>query len=183
MPSNTLPIDPLIQLVIDLLNKTGPTELRGRYINGDVSDAKAPELPLCYIAKDRYNRPASKQHGRLSTWPSLWLQLFTTGHRTLNKSYDMAAGFPKLYDMVEGRNADLSLKERTLFYQLRKAQQLAQNAWLGVGSTVDADYGIGINRRGPGSFSIEATIKFTVRVHTPRPGFIAIALSVYAWYY
>lgn len=169
MPSNTLPIDPLIQLVIDLLNKTGPTELRGRYINGDVMMPKRRELPLCYIAKDRTTaQPANNMEDEhlaqlVATVIHDWTQ-------DLNKSYDMVAGFPKLYDMVEGRNADLSLKERTLFYQLRKAQQLAQNAWLGVGSTVDADYGIGINRRGPGSFSIEATIKFTVRVHTPRPG-------------
>ena len=44
--------DPVIQKVIDLLEASGPSKLRGRYINGDVLLPNKSELPLCYITKD-----------------------------------------------------------------------------------------------------------------------------------
>lgn len=161
--------DPIVQTIIDLLEANGPTELRGRYINGDVLLPNKTELPICYVAKDTTQaQPADNMEDEhlIAMFATVILDLT----QDLNESYEMVAGTPKLYDMCEGRNDDFSLREDTVLYQLRNSQQLAPKLWIGVGTPVIVGYGVGIQRRGPGTFSVEAVIRFNVRLHTPRPG-------------
>lgn len=162
--------DPIVQLIIDMLNENGPSKLDGRYINGDVLMPNQSELPMAYIAKDttKMGAASNMEDEHLH---SLVLTVILDMKQDLDEAYDMVAGTPELYEMVEGRDdTTYQLKADSLLYNLRKSQQLADKTWIGVRDTVDVNYGIGIARRGPGIFSVEATVRFTVLQHLPRPG-------------
>jgi hypothetical protein len=162
--------DPLIQLVIDKLDADGPSKLQSRYINGDVLMPNQSELPIAYVAKDTVKMGAASNMEDEHIH-SLVLTVILDMKQDLNEVYDMVAGTPELYEMVEARDdVTYQLKADTLLYNLRKSQQLADKTWIGVRDTVDVNYGIGIARRGPGIFSVEASIRFTVLQHLPRPG-------------
>jgi hypothetical protein len=162
--------DPVIAKVIELLDANGPSKLRGKYINGDVLSPNKSELPLCYIAKDEtVAQPATNMEDEhlfqlVATVIFDWTQ-------DLNEAYDIIAGTPELYEICEGRNGDYTVKEDTLLYQLRKSEQLDADLWIGIGTPVQISYGLGVDRRGPGSFSVEAVIRFAVKLHIPIPGF------------
>jgi hypothetical protein len=161
--------DPVIQKVIDLLEQHGPSKLKGRYINGDVLLPNKSELPLCYVAKDSTTiSPATNMEDEhLIALVATVILDFT---QDLDGAYDLVAGTPEIYEFCEGRSDDYQLLEETLLYQLRKSQQLDEKLWIGVGTPVEVSYGIGVDRRGPGSFSVEAVVRFNVRLHVPLPG-------------
>jgi hypothetical protein len=159
--------DPVIQTVIDLLDGTGPSKLRGRYVNGDVLQPNKTELPLCYITRDTTTVTAETNMQDLHQ-ASLVATVILDWTQDLDQAYDMVAGTPELYEMCEGRNDNFTLREDTMLYCLRKDQQLNGGLWLGVDSPVEVSYGIGVDRRGPGSFSIEAVIRFTAKMYVPN---------------
>lgn len=170
MPGRTvLYKDPIIAKVIDMLEKNGPSKLRGRYINGDVLLPNKSDLPICYITKDQVlAQPANNmedEHLQL-----LVATIILDHTQDLNQAYNMVGGVSELWQMCEERDASYNLLPKTMLYNLRNSQQLDNKMWLGLGTPVQINYGMGIERRGPGIFSIEATIRFTVRLHLEAPG-------------
>jgi hypothetical protein len=166
--------DPIIQKIIDVLEPLGPSRLVGRYVNGDVLLPNESELPMCYIAKDTtVSQPADNMEDE--HLQSIVATVIYSANESLNGLYDQVAGTPELYEMMEGRTDDYLLKHDTLLYFATKNQQLDDKLWIGVGNqsggnnAVAVNYGLGVNRRGPNIFSVEATMRFTVRLHLPNP--------------
>lgn len=161
--------DPVISKVIEMLEKSGPTQLKGHYMNGDVLLPQKRQLPLCYITKDQVlAQPANNMEDEHLMLLVATVILDTAD--TIKDAYDIVQGVPDLWEMCEERDpTTYQLKTDTLLYQLRNSQVLDNKVWIGLGTPVQINYGIGIERRGPGIFSIEATIRFTVRLHLPAP--------------
>ena len=86
----------------------------------------------------------------------------------INRAFNIVNGSPELQRMVEGRNSDYSLRSDSILYVLRNNEQLDAKLWLWPPFNIS--YGIGRERRGPGMFSYEATIKFEARLHRKRAG-------------
>lgn len=162
--------DPIIDKVIQVLNQNGPSKLHGRYINGDVLLPNKNDLPICYVTKDQVNvQPANNMEDE--DLQNMVATVILDMTQDLDAAYGMVAGVSELFQMCEERDpTTYQLLERSLLYQLRKSQQIDNNFWIGVGTPVSINYGMGIERRGPGMFSIEATIRFTARLHLPAPG-------------
>lgn len=160
--------DPIVAKVIEFLEKNGPTKLKGRYIHGDVLLPNKTELPLCYVTKDQVAVTAANnmedEHQQ-----ALVATIILDHTNDLGKAYNMVAGLSDLWEFVEARGEDFDLLPQSLLYQLRRQQQVAPKMWIGLGTPVTVNYGMGVERRGPGIFSIEATIRFTVRLHLPNP--------------
>jgi hypothetical protein len=163
--------DPIIAKLIEKLEAEGPVELKGRYYHGEVLLPSKEDLPMCSIGKDSLAVGQASNMEDDHIMP-LIINILYEWTRDVNQSYDIVTGVNSLYEMVEGRNADYTLKANTIMYVLRKYQQLDTNAWLAVGPTeiVTANYGLGIERRGPNIFSVEAVIRLSARVHIARPG-------------
>lgn len=161
--------DPIIAKIIELFEANGPTELAGKWHHGDLLMPEASDLPLGYVTKDQtLMQPATTMEDE-----HLQLMVCTVIYdatNDLDASYGMVAGMSGLFELMEGRNDDYTLKPDTLLYQARNSQQIDNNMWIGVGSPVQINYGLGVGRRGPGMFSVEATMRFTVRLHLPKPG-------------
>jgi len=162
--------DPITQKVIDLLDSSGPSKLKGKYINGDVLLPNESEFPMAYIARDTVLvTPASNMEDNHDI--SMVLTVILDIMQDLDGPHDLVQGMPELYEFCEARDGQFRLKNDTILYQLGKAQQLAPNLWIGVGSPLSINYGMGIERRGPGIFSVEANIRFNVKAHLPNPEF------------
>ena len=164
--------DPVIQKLIDTLNTEGPDELRGKYYNGDVLLAPKSELPICSIARDRttVTQASNTEDDNVAR---LVINILYDWTRDLTDDYDLEAGVSSLYKLVEKRDpATYALLPGSIMYVLRANQQLDDKFWLAVGPSevVEADYGLGIERRGPGIFSVEAVIRVGARIHTTHPG-------------
>lgn len=161
--------DPIVQKILDKFEDEGPQELKGHYYNGDVTDVPKEELPVCSLAKDNLIvEPASNMEDEHRI--SLVANVIIDWTQDLNRDFNIVAGSQQLYDLMEGRNDDYTLKPTSLLYILRKYQKLDTNLWLSVGQgeRVNGDYGLAEGRRGPGIFSLEGVLRFNAILHVER---------------
>lgn len=159
--------DPIIETILTKLKAAQLKGIKG-YFNGDVVVPAKSDMPLVYVAKDTTQISSADTQEDQHVMPMVATVIFDIT-QDMGRSYDMVAGAGGLYEVVEGRNDDFSLKTNTLLYALRANQVLGTKLWLSVNSNITVNYGIGINRRGPGTFSVEAVVHFTVVLHTPTP--------------
>ena len=80
------------------------------------------------------------------------------------------AGVATLYDIIEGRNADLTLKETSILDILRSNMMVdaAHGLRTGLGSITNVDYGLTLRDRSPEAWSIEARVDIVSTFHQPR---------------
>jgi len=71
-------------------------------------------------------------------------------------------GFQKLYDIMEGRNANYTLKSVSLIDILRKNHNLGNNANIDLGVPMNVDYGFTVGKRGEGVWAQEANLSVSV---------------------
>lgn len=164
--------DPVIQALIDALEASGPVELKGKYYHGDVLVPAKEDLPMVTIARDR-TRITQASDLEDDNFMPLVINVLYDYTRDLTNDFDVQAGVTSLYQLVEERDTtNFRIKEGTIAWVLRNKQQLANKLWLAVGpnEVLDIDYGLGVERRGPGIFSVESVIRVTARAHTARPG-------------
>lgn len=164
--------DPIITKLIEALNANGPEVLKGKYYQGDVLVPAKQDLPLCTISRDRTRITQASDLEDDNDMP-LVLTVLYDYTRDLTNDFDVQAGLTSLWEIMEARSeTNYAVKEGTIAWVLRNKQQLDNKLWLAVGpnQVVDIDYGIGVERRGPGIFSVEAVARVSARVHSPRPG-------------
>lgn len=162
-------VDPILKKLITVLEAEGPSELIGRYRYGDLLVVGKDELPLVAVAKGRTQIfPASNMEDEHLM--SVVISVIYDMTNDITQSEEFVAGTSGLYDLVERRTDDYQLHEQSIAYVLRKYQTLDDHMWLAVGpgQEVSIEYGLGVNRRGPGAFSVEAAIRFTVKLHKTR---------------
>jgi len=164
--------DPVIQALIDALEADGPQELKGKYHHGDVLVPAKSDLPMVTIARDRTRITQASDLEDDNDMP-LVINVLYDYTQDLTNDFDVQAGITSLYRLVEEREpSNFRVKQGTLAWVLRNKQQLANKLWLAVGpnQVLDIDYGLGVERRGPGIFSVESVIRISARAHTARPG-------------
>lgn len=164
--------DPIIQKLIDALEESGPTILKGKYRHGDILVPAKSELPLCTIARDRTRISQASDLEDDNDMPLVITVLYDYTS-DLTNDFDVQAGLTSLWEIMEKRNAqNYGIEPGTIAWVLRNKQQLGNKLWLAVGpnQVLDIDYGLGVERRGPGIFSVESVVRISARVHSPRPG-------------
>jgi hypothetical protein len=166
--------DPIFQKLIDLLEAEGPEELVGHYVQGDVLRPAKESLPLVTVGKSttRVGAASNMEDDQLM---AVQLNIIYDYMQDLEQSSDLEVGLTSLYGMCEGRDeTTYELSENTIMYVLRKHPKLDNDLYISVGPNeeVQIEYGMGIQRRGPGIFSVEAIIKFNLRFQQLRPGVV-----------
>lgn len=160
--------DPIISKVMEKLNAEGPAELKGRYYQGDIIMPAKSIMPFCSIAIDTQAINSSDSMEDLNAIPLVLTVVVETTKDI--KSFDLAAGSTKLYELIAARNDDYSLRADSISYVLRKYAQLDNKLFNSINDQpLTADFGIGVGRRGPGVFSIEGSVRTTVYAYTPTP--------------
>lgn len=162
--------DPIITKLMEKLNTEGPSELRTKYIYGDVLIVPKDELPVCTIAKNNLMVLPDTNLEDLHIIPIV-MNIIYDYTNDLTQDHQIVAGVNSLYKICEGRDATYQLDTDSIMSVLRKYTQLDDNAWISIGQNEQTriDYGIGQERRGAGIFSVEARIRFNVTLHLIKP--------------
>lgn len=163
--------DPILEAVNAKLNAEGPVELQNKYFTGDPLIINKSRLPAVFMTRDR-TQIKDLDIATDEQTMSVVLDVVQDLTRDFNQAFDQLNSNVTLYKWIEGRNSDLTLTSNSILYILRKYQQqkLNQNLWINMSTPVDADYGVTLNKRGNGMFSVEAVVKFTLTFIQPFPG-------------
>ena len=163
--------DPIIKRLITVLNAEGPPALKNRYYYGDPIMVAKSVLPACFITKDETLITAeTNMEDRNAV--RLVLNVVYDLTRDFNKSLEQITGANSLYEMMEGRDATTyNLLPNTIAYVLRKYQTLdgSGKLWIDIDTETSVDYGVRLEQRGPGIYTVEGVISCVVRHVEVKP--------------
>src|SRR3954447_16990395 len=154
--------DPIISKYFDLIiANTGAFKV---FYQGDpVRSPGTSLLPACIIAKTGTNvGPLNNADDAHEI--ALRITIITDVRQGLSSEESNAKtveGIATLYDLMEGRNADYTLKDTSILDILRSNINLdvAHNLRTDLGSLTRVDYGV--TDREPGVWTVEARVDFT----------------------
>jgi hypothetical protein len=89
---------------------------------------------------------------------------------TISEDKTMAAGTNSLYNMMEGRNANYTLKDDALLNILRHTIDIdtAYNLRTDLKTITSVDYGMTVGKRGPDSYAMEAVVSIVAHYNQLR---------------
>ena len=169
--------DPILQKIIDLLKNNMKKGYVKTWYQGDILLVPKTMLPAVSVSIDENNIIADSNLWDKSVIPIVISILVDHTDAAGLQNFDLSAGQLKLYEMTAGRIAaskdpleTLDFMEGTMAHILldRSKQDLGNGVYLNIeNNTFGFDYGIGVERRGAGIFSVEASCRVNVTVDTP----------------
>lgn len=160
--------DPILVKLRNLFNEEGPKRLKDRYFFGDPLFVNPAELPAVFMSFDR-QRIRDTSNAELESLVEVVFNVVWNHKRDFNQALDNIEGHMSVVDIIAGRNADYTLKKQSLIGILRKHQQLDNKLWIDLGTDSEPDWGIGIEKRGPGIYTVEGILKISIRHHQLAP--------------
>src|SRR4051794_2462031 len=154
--------DPIIQKYIDLI-KAKNGEIKTFY-QGEPLRIANSLLPCCIISKTGTNvGPLNNADDAHQI--GLRITIITDVRQDLSSEDSHAKiveGVSSLYDVMEGRNADYTLKDTSILDILRSnvTVSAARNLRTNLGSQTRVDYGTTLRDRAPEEWTIEARLDF-----------------------
>lgn len=151
--------DPILTKYIDTL-KAANTDIK-MYYQGEPFRIPASYLPAVFISKTDTN-VASFTNAEDEHQIGLRLTLVTDVREELDNEKDIVAGIARLYDIMEGRDSDYSLKTTSILHILRTNMNLdtANNLRTDLSTTTRIDYSETLNRRNNEAWFVEANISY-----------------------
>lgn len=156
--------DPILRRVKELLNTHGPKELRGRWSIGDSLNLPANSLPhgfITYDAVEINNDSNMVMQGKNSIVVSVAVDM----KREFNSPTDRADSHEQVVAFIAARDDDLSFADDSIIGCLLKYQDLdmTRNLWINTdGAIAEVDYGVGLEKRGPGIMTAEGLVRFQI---------------------
>lgn len=160
--------DPILDLLKTVLNDEGPAALKGRYYVGDPLIIGKAKMPAVFITRDKTRVNNDDVQDDMHIMPVV-LNVVQDLTKDFNQAFDNLSSANTLYEWVEARNADMTLRSDSLLYVLRAHQEFANNLWINQAGGVEANYGVGIQKRGQGIYSVEAVIKLEIDLLQAQP--------------
>lgn len=161
--------DPIVTALVAKLDAEGPPQLKNRYFEDYPAVIGRAQLPAGFITFDTTsigNETNAEDSARIA----VVLNVVYEAARDYQQAFSQVYSNATLRGMLEARNADYTPKAGTIAYVLRKYQVLDSKLWIAHDAPIELDYGVGIENRGPGVYTAEATARFTVVSHYLRPG-------------
>ena len=150
--------DPIMKKYADLI--TGINKEIKRVYFGDPVRIGASELPALIISKldTRVGNLTSAEDGHAVR---LSFTIVADVRDTIQDDKEMVRGVNSLYDIMEGREDDYTLKTNSLLYILRHYAELdvANNLRTDLATMTSIDYGMTMGKRKEGAWSTEGTIE------------------------
>lgn len=151
--------DPIIQKYITLIqSKTGKFK---RFYFGDPIRVGASELPAVIIAKVNTqvsNLSNTEDEHRIQ----MSITVVTDIRETISDDKTMVKGTNDLYELLEGRNANYTLKDDALLNIIRHDVELdvGQQLRTDLNTTSTIDYAMTMGKRVENHWSLEGTLTF-----------------------
>lgn len=162
--------DPIISTYEDLI-KAGTSSIKFFY-QGEPIRVPASNLPCAIIAK-RETRVGTLTNAEDEHGIAMSITVIADIRQDLSTEESIAkavAGVATLYDIIEGRNADYSLKDESVLGILRSTPVVdaANNLRTDLGTVTRVDYGATLRDRAQEEWSIEARVDFVVAFQQVR---------------
>lgn len=151
--------DPIIQKYISLIqSKTGKFK---RFYFGDPIRVGASELPALIFSKINTqvsNLSNTEDEHRIQ----MSITVVTDVRDTISDDKTMVKGTNDLYDLLEGRNANYTLKEDSILNIIRHDVELdvGQQLRTDLNTISNIDYAMTMGKRVENGWSLEATLTF-----------------------
>lgn len=163
--------DPLLHAIADLMNKYGPEKLKGRWSVGDSLAIPKGLLPHAFISYDSkaYFDVAA---GEIRENSNIVISVAVDMTRELKVPTDRSDAHEMVVDFLTGLDAEtLKLRSDCIVGVLRAHQDLDKpnNIYIEVGSETSVEYGIGLEKRGPGIVTAEGILRFQVTHDQMKP--------------
>jgi hypothetical protein len=154
--------DPIIQKYVELIKANTPA-IREFY-QGEPIRIPASSFPCAIISK-RETRAGALPNAEDEHDIGMSITIIADVRKDLSTDDNIAkavAGVSTLYDIIEGRNEDYTLKEDSILGILRSNIVLdaAKNLRTDLGSMTRVDYGTTLRDRAQDQWSIEARVEF-----------------------
>lgn len=165
--------DPIIEKLIEnfeenLIQDPGNVRYVRTYYHGDPLIIPKSNLPCICLSKDvtqiTDESNAEDQH-RINIYLTLVVDIRDVVEDDME---NVNVGESIMWDIIEGRNDDYTLREDTVLYALRNNTSLGNNAHIDVSEALVVDYGYTLGKRGERSYAHEAYIKIPVFVNQFR---------------
>lgn len=161
--------DPILVKLRDVLNAAGPRELKDRYYFGDPIVVDPKKLPACFISIDRQT-VGTADNTHLESRVNVVFNVVWDHKRDMMQALDNIEGHMNTVNMIAGRDPETyALRKDSMISALRAKQELGNNLWIDVDTLTEANYGLGIGKRGPGIYTAEATLRTQVIHHQIKP--------------
>lgn len=154
--------DPIIQKYVELIKANTPA-IREFY-QGEPIRIPASSFPCAIIAK-RETRAGALTNAEDEHGIGMSITIIADVRKDLSTEDNIAkavAGVSTLYDIIEGRNEDYTLRDDSILGILRSNIILdeARNLRTDLGSMTRVDYGTTLRDRAQDQWSIEARVEF-----------------------
>lgn len=155
--------DPIIKKYQQLIEVAMPGVFKSFY-QGDPVRIPKSNLPALIISKTQTTTEVFtdvEDDHRIS----LILTVVSDMRDERSDDMEMSTGVAKLYDILEGRDANYKLKTDTVLHVLRSniGVDTALNLRTDLGTNTRVDYGMTINKRQDGGYAVEGTVEFLAR--------------------
>jgi len=153
--------DPVLEKIITVIDASDGGEIK-KFFYGDPIFIAKSDLPCLIASKDTTeigDASNAEDYHRMAVVLTLVIDIRKFFDETPKNIH---VGFQKLYDMMEGRESDYTLKNTSIVDILRKNHNLTNNANIDLETPMMVDYGFSVGRRGEGVWAQEANLSFNV---------------------
>lgn len=162
--------DPVLVKVREILNTHGPRELKNKYGLGDPIVVNESQLPMAFISFDTQTVRVYT-NAEIESKMNVVINVVYNIKRDFGQQLSNIEGHMSLVNLLSGRDSDYSLKVDSIMGALRAHEELDSKLWIDVGTLSEVDYGVGLEKRGPGIYTAEGVLRFTVMNQQLTPGY------------
>lgn len=156
--------DPILRKIKEVLDEKGPAELKGRWSIGDSLNIPANSLPRGFIAYDSTSID-NTSNSTIRSLCSVVISVAVDMKKEFINSTDRADSHEQVVELIAARNDDFTFTDDCIAGCLMKHQDLDvnQNLWINAdGGITEIDFGIGVEKRGPGIMTAEGLVRIQV---------------------
>ncbi len=155
------------------MDEHGPENLKGKWGVGDPIVVEVQALPKAFISYDNVMiSDASSSDLRFNN--NIVISVVVDMKREFSAPTKRVESHEQVIEMIAGRDDNMNIREDSIVGCLRKYQDLENGKlWIEIGTETEIDYGLGIEKRGPGIMTAEGLIRFQVTLDQIKPEYYA----------
>lgn len=168
--------DPLLKMVMDLVNEEGPPSLKDKHFYGDRGEINAPArslLPMCFwsiLPNGSNRRRSGLQENEYNI--RVECRVIVDRQQDFVKSLEEGASHSQVSKLMWERDpATLALKKGSILYVLDTHETVPNTKiYIGLRDSLEMGYASTAEERGRGLYTHEGLIHFTITHQQLKPG-------------
>lgn len=153
--------DPIVQKLFDLIAAADGGAIK-TYYHGDPLFVPKSDLPVLVGSKNTSDISDESNAEDRHLVNIVLTLIIDIRDYVKDSTINVHAADQKMYDIMEGRNANYSLKSTSIIDILRSGENLGNSAHIDIATPMTVDYGFTVGKRGENTWSHEAVLSINV---------------------